>query len=131
MRALQFAARLNSFRSRSEDYWPLTHHEVTTLALLARAATVPGLNAVDLTYPDQLAGVDAGELRDRMAAGGLALNGYAMRYYTEPAFKLGAFTNPDADVRRKAIDLTRRGIDSMRAAGGRVMTLWLGQDGFD
>jgi xylose isomerase len=54
-----------------------------------------------------------------------------MRYYTDPAFKIGAFTNPDPAVRRKAIDLTRRGIDSMRAAGGRVMTLWLGQDGFD
>ena len=131
MRELQFAARLNSFRSRSEDYWPLKNHEVTTLDLLARAATVPGLNAVDLNYPDHLAGVDAGELKDRMAAGGLALNGYAMRYYTEPAFKLGAFTNPDAAVRRKAIDLTKRGIDSMRAAGGAVMTLWLGQDGFD
>ena len=26
---------------------------------------------------------------------GLAINGLAMRYYTNPAFKLGAFTNPD------------------------------------
>ena len=32
-----------------------------------------------------------------------------MRYYTNPAFKLGAFTNPDPAVRREAIDLTKRG----------------------
>ncbi len=34
-------------------------------------------------------------------------------------------------VRREAIDLTKRGIDAGRAAGTRMMTLWLGQDGFD
>ena len=54
-----------------------------------------------------------------------------MRYYSNPAFKRGAFTNPDAAVRREAIDLTKRGIDAARAMGAPMMTLWLGQDGFD
>ena len=54
-----------------------------------------------------------------------------MRYYSNPAFKIGAFTNPDPAVRREAIDLTKRGIDAARAAGANLMTLWLGQDGFD
>jgi xylose isomerase len=34
-------------------------------------------------------------------------------------------------VRREAIDLTKRGIDGAREAGVSLMTLWLGQDGFD
>ena len=42
---------------------------------------------------------------------GLGINGFAMRYYTNPAFKLGAFTNPDKKVRQEAIDLTKKGID--------------------
>ena len=54
-----------------------------------------------------------------------------MRYYSNPAFKIGAFTNPDPAVRREAIDLTKRGIDAAREAGSKLMTLWLGQDGFD
>ena len=54
-----------------------------------------------------------------------------MRYYSNPAFKIGAFTNPDPAVRREAIDLTKRGIDAAREAGCTLMTLWLGQDGFD
>ncbi|RWQ29190.1 MAG: hypothetical protein EOS20_33455, partial [Mesorhizobium sp.] len=58
-------------------------------------------------------------------------NGFAMRYYSNPAFKLGAFTNPDPAVRREAIDLTKAGIDAAREAGASLMTLWLGQDGFD
>ena len=62
---------------------------------------------------------------------GLAINGLAMRYYTNPAFKLGAFTNPDKSVRQEAIELTKRGIDAARAMGTDLMTIWLGQDGFD
>jgi sugar phosphate isomerase/epimerase len=54
-----------------------------------------------------------------------------MRYYRDDAFRLGAFTHPDAKIRREAIDLTKRGLDSLAAAGGRLMTLWMGQDGFD
>jgi len=62
---------------------------------------------------------------------GLAVSGLAMRYYSNPAYKRGAFTNPDASVRREAIDLTKRGIDAARAMGAPMMTLWLGQDGWD
>jgi sugar phosphate isomerase/epimerase len=61
----------------------------------------------------------------------MGLNGLAMRYYTDPGFRLGAFTNPDARVRQGALDLTRRGIDALAAMGGNLMTLWLGQDGVD
>jgi xylose isomerase len=54
-----------------------------------------------------------------------------MRYYTNPAFKLGAFTHPEEAVRREAIDLTKAGIDAAREGGSNLMTIWLGQDGFD
>jgi xylose isomerase len=69
----------------------------------------------------------AATLRDH----GLALNGLAMRYYGAPGLRLGAFTNPDRRVRQGAIDLTRRGCDACAEMGGGVMTLWLGQDGWD
>jgi xylose isomerase len=128
---MQFASRLNSFRVGAEDYWRHKNGKVTAFDLIERASTVPGLNAVDLNYPDHLEGVTDADMAQQLEKCGVALNGYAMRYYTEPTFKIGAFTNPDPTIRRKAIDLTRRGIDSMRAVGGTVMTLWLGQDGFD
>ena len=131
MHETKFAARLNSFKSGAGAYWPGKNQGVTALDLATRAATVPGLNAVDLNFPDHLEGVTAREFARRLAELGLTLNGFAMRYYSEPAFKLGAFTNPDPTIRRKAIDLTKRGIDAMREAGGDLMTLWMGQDGFD
>jgi xylose isomerase len=127
----RFAARLNSFKVGAEDYWKHKNSKVTTLDLIERAGTVAGLNAVDLNYPDHLEGLTETDLAEHLKARGIALNGYAMRYYSDKDFKLGAFTHPDAAIRRKAIDLTKRGMDSLRAAGGKIMTLWLGQDGFD
>jgi xylose isomerase len=91
---------------------------------------VDGLTDLDLNYPDHVAEKPS-ELMAKLSDMGLAINGFAMRYYTNPAFKLGAFTHPDESVRREAIDLTKAGIDAAREAGSNLMTIWLGQDGFD
>jgi xylose isomerase len=127
---LRFATRLNSFGSKPDAYWPGGHGKPTPLQLAERASTAQGLTDVDLNYPDHL-GTDARAVGDAIRNLGLAVNGLAMRYYSNPAFKIGAFTNPDPAVRREAIDLTKRGIDAARASGSNLMTLWLGQDGFD
>ncbi len=124
----RYAARLNSFKSSGG---PRGRNKPGVLGLLERAATVPGLNAVDLNCPDHLDGVDIKEMKHLLDGLGLSVNGFAMRYYSEPGFKLGAFTNPDAKLRRLAIDQTKRGIDQMQEVGGNLMTLWMGQDGFD
>lgn len=124
-----FATRLNSFASRPETEWPGLEGNPSAIQLAERAAKVGGLTHVDLNYPDHVASEPAiaGHIRDL----GLEVNGLAMRYYSNPAFKLGAFTNPDPAARREAIDLTKRGIDAAMAADAPMMTLWLGQDGFD
>ena len=116
----RYAARLNAFKGPDG-----------IAGMIARAAAVPGIDAADLNYPDHFADHDPGEMGALLADHDLALNGLAMRYYTEPGFRLGAFTNPDRAVRRRAIDLTRRGLDALGAMGGRLMTLWMGQDGVD
>ena len=127
---MRFATRLNSFAANPQAFWPGRSGKPTMLDMAERAATVEGLTDVDLNYPDHLAEGAAGVAR-RIGDLGLAINGLAMRYYTNPAFKLGAFTNPDPAVRREAIDLTKRG-HRRRPRGRRsLMTLWLGQDGFD
>ena len=128
--AHRFATRLNSFSSKPEAFWPAGHGKPTPLELAARASKVAGLTDVDLNYPDHL-GPDPRATGDAIRNLGLAVNGLAMRYYSNPAFKIGAFTNPDPAVRREAIDLTKRGVDAAREAGCNLMTLWLGQDGFD
>ena len=121
----KFATRLNSFKSK----WP-SDKKPTSIELIKRASKVEGLTHVDLNYPDH----NEPSIREISAITndcGLAINGLAMRYYTNPAFKLGAFTNPNKQVRQEAIDLTKAAIDALREIDSNLLTIWLGQDGFD
>lgn len=117
----RYAARLNAFKRPGGD----------VSDMLVGAAAVGGVDAADLNYPDHFAAHTPAQLADLLVGHGMALNGLAMRYYTDPGFKIGAFTNPDPAIRRNAVDLTKRGIDALAEMGGQVMTLWLGQDGVD
>ncbi len=127
----RYATRLNSFETRPELYWPGRTEKPGTFDLIERAASARGLTAVDINYPQQAAGISPSRMRERLGELDLVLNGYAMRYNGDPDFLAGAFTNPDPKIRQKAIDLSRRGLDEAREAGGKVLTLWLGQDGVD
>jgi xylose isomerase len=126
----RYASRLNSFASAPHLFWPSGSGAPSVADLVKRAATVQGLTHLDLNYPDHAAGSGAETVKIARDSG-LEINGFAMRYYTDPRFKRGAFSNPDAAVRRKAIDLTKAGMDAAAAAGVNLMTIWLGQDGFD
>ncbi len=130
MSTQKFATRLNSFASKAHDYWPDLQGKPTVMQMAERASTVSGLTDLDLNFPDHVE-ADVVKQAARLSDIGLGVNGLAMRYYTNPAFKLGAFTNPDPKIRREAIDLTKRGIDAARAVNANLMTIWLGQDGFD
>jgi sugar phosphate isomerase/epimerase len=117
----RYAARLNAFKTPGGS----------VAQMITGAGRVGGLSAADLNYPDHFAAHDPATLSRLLADQGLALNGLAMRYYSEAGFRLGAFTHPDPGLRRAAIELTKCGIDACAAMGGSQMTLWLGQDGFD
>src|SRR4051794_15218136 len=130
MTSPRFATRLNSFGSAPQLFWPDLKGKPTMIQMVERAATAKGLTDLDLNFPDHV-GEDPQALARRINDQGLAINGLAMRYYTNPGFKRGAFTNPDKSVRREAVELTKRGIDAARAMGVNLMTVWLGQDGFD
>ena len=54
-----------------------------------------------------------------------------MRYYSDPGFKLGAFTHPESRIRQAAIDLTKSAMDVLEETGGDLLTIWLGQDGWE
>ena len=131
LQSLPFATRLNSFGSNPGLFWPELSGKPSILQMVQRAATVEGLTVLDLNYPDHLAGTAPGDLASQIRDQGLEISGLAMRYYGIPEMRLGAFTNPDPAVRRRALDLTRRGVDAAAACGAPMMTLWLGQDGFD
>ncbi|MES2844010.1 MAG: sugar phosphate isomerase/epimerase family protein [Pseudomonadota bacterium] len=117
----RYATRLNAFKTGKSGI----------ADMIARAGSVGGLDAADLNFPDHFETHSPSELADLLGVQGMALNGLAMRYYSDPGFRLGALTHPDARVRQAAIDVTRAGMDALAAMGGKTLTIWLGQDGFD
>lgn len=119
--APRYATRLNAFKVKGGS----------VAEMIAGAGRVGGLDAADLNFPDHFEAHSPAQLGRMLADQGMVLNGLAMRYYTEAGFKLGAFTHPDRAVRAAAIDLTKRGLDACAEMGGRLMTLWMGQDGYD
>ena len=121
----KFATRLNSFKSN----W-YSSQKPTVRDLIKRASKAKGLTHVDLNFPDHTEPslIDIAKITKDS---GLSINGLAMRYYTNPSFKLGAFTNPNKKVRQEAIDLTKKAIDGLREINSNLLTIWLGQDGFD
>ena len=108
MSELKFATRLNSFSSGAHLYWPDLQGKPSVLQMIARAGTAKGLTHLDLNYPQHITS-DISTMRQAIADAGLAVNGMQMRW-DAPQFKIGAFTNPEAKIRREAIELTKRGI---------------------
>jgi len=131
LQSLPFATRLNSFASHPKIFWPNIAGKPTPIQMVQRAATVDGLTVLDLNFPDHFLNTEPAELARQIRGEGLEISGLAMRYYSVREFALGAFTNPDPVVRRKAIDLTKRGSDAAADCEAPMLTLWLGQDGFD
>ena len=57
-----YATRLNGFKADAATAFA-GRNRITTLDLIERAATVPGLSAVDFNYPDHLEGLTPRDLR--------------------------------------------------------------------
>lgn len=101
----------------------------TTLENIALAGTVEDLSVVDINYPFS-PGVTIDEVKDALKDAGLGVIGITPEIYLRKFVK-GAFTNPDAKVRREALDLMNEASDIVRELGADYVKIWPGQDGWD
>lgn len=88
-----------------------------------------GLTHVDLNYPEHCAGITAPEMKAKLEAHDLKLNGCALRFRQD--FINGDLGNADPKLAAEALKLCYEACDYCREAGGDTVTIWLGHDGFD
>ena len=88
-----------------------------------------GLDYVDLNYPEHVEGIEASDMNGMLAKNNLKLNGVALRFRNE--FINGELGNADSKIAADALNLCKQAADYCRDAGGKVVTVWLGFDGFD
>jgi L-rhamnose isomerase/sugar isomerase len=68
---------------------------------------------------------DYGELRSFAQELGLTIGAVNANLFQDPDYKLGSITNPDPDVRRKALDHLRECLEIASALGSSAQSLWL------
>jgi len=114
------ATRLNSFRTSGRG----------VADAIRAAASVEGLTALELNYPQHLAQLGAGELSALLAETGLRLTGLNLRF-EDPDFARGAFTSPSTAARAKAIGIAIEAVDLAAEFGAEHVVLWMADDGWD
>jgi xylose isomerase len=113
-------------RYATDGYGPA----IDTQQAIELAGQVGDLAVVDLTYPFDPVDLPASQVGDALKRAGLRAIAVTPQIYTR-RFSRGAFTNPDAAVRREAIELVAQAAAVARELGCDYVKLWPGQDGWD
>lgn len=114
---MNYAGRFNSFIFKGQNVYDA----------IEAYKRMDGITHLEFNYPEHIQGYDLDELKKAIAP--LKVNGFAVRWRKE--WLRGNFTNPDPELRRKAIQMSKDAADICRELGGSVITLWFENDGFD
>lgn len=99
-------------------------------ALFTRAATVEGLDAVDLVMDRDLMSRRE-EIKEHLARTGLSVGSLAVDIFANPIYGKGSLSSTDPAVRSQAIADAKAVMDFAAEIGCGIVTLWPGQDGYD
>jgi xylose isomerase len=119
----QYATRLNSFRAERAGTLGVS-------AALDVIASVPGISAVELNYPQHFPPGSESTVLDHAKRAGLEVTAINLRF-DRPLFADGAFTNPAEDHRRRATAISCDAVDLAASIGVDHVILWMGPDGYD
>jgi xylose isomerase len=102
---------------------------VNTLEAIRRAGEVGSLAVLDVNYPFE-PGITTQQVKAELERANLRALAITPAIYTKK-FCRGAFTNPDPETRRAAIQLCKDAIPVARELGAHYVKFWPGQDGYD
>lgn len=100
------------------------------LEMIDLAGQVGDLSVVDINYPFPGGETDIEAVEAALKRNDLSVIGITPEIYTRK-FAKGAFTNPDAGVRRAANEMITDAAGIVRRFGAKYVKLWPGQDGWD
>jgi xylose isomerase len=102
---------------------------VSLLQAIDMAGAVGDLSVVDINAPWS-GDISVDQVEAALKKNNLGVIGITPEIYTRE-FRKGAFTNPDAGVRRRAHELCTDAANLVRRFGADYVKLWPGQDGWD
>ena len=114
---MNYAGRMNSFILKGQNVFDA----------IEAYKKMDGITHLEFNYPEHIEGYDLEELKKAIIP--LKVNGFAVRWRRD--FLDGNLTNPNDDLRQRAIQMVKDATDICKELGGTVITLWLENDGFD
>jgi xylose isomerase len=126
----KFSAGLWVFAQSEEKYGGYVG-SWTVPEQIKAAATVPGLKGLELIAPLHVSAENVKEIKACMEDAGLTTVAVNPYLWTEPQWRRGALSSPDAAVRAQAVERAKMSIDVGRELGCDKMDLWPGEDGWD
>jgi xylose isomerase len=88
------------------------------------------LDGLEYHYPGEVNEENVEEILSVLKEHGMALPVVAAGLPPDPTYSLGAFINPDGELRRQGIDTLRRGIDLCSEIGANFI-IWPGAEGYN
>jgi len=121
-----FGSRLNSMKDRPE-LWPNPVDNVKEW--VKRQGTIRGLDCIDFNYPQHFESWTVAEAKKSLDDAGLCAGSVCLRYPSK--FARGAMNHPDENLRREAIEMTKKAADVAKELGCNEVVVWSAYDGYD
>ena len=122
-------AVLTPFFGLLRDRFCEYQHPLPIADKLRRASEVPGVEGVEVIFPDEVG--EAAQIADQLDRLGLAVAAVNVNLKGDRAFQHGALSSPDAGVRGRAVELLREGTRLARELGAARITCAPLADGYD
>jgi xylose isomerase len=117
------------FFGRMRDRFCEYGEDLTVTQRLERIAAGPGVDGVEIVYPQELR--DLTTVKATLERLKLEVAAVNVNVKSDPEFVRGALGSPDAAVRRKAVDYLKRGKEAAVALGAQRVTCCPLADGSD
>jgi len=92
---------------------------------------IEGISGIEVTYPGDVNEENANRVRELLLKHKLTISSMGVELVCDKEWKNGSFSSKDEKDRIKAIELTKKAMDLAQIMNIPVVSLWLGQDGFD
>jgi sugar/nucleoside kinase (ribokinase family)/sugar phosphate isomerase/epimerase len=125
-----FGSRINSMKDRLDLVEPSMLPLSTPRDYLRRMATICGLGCVDFNFPQHFDGYwTPEEAKKALDEVNLVAGAVCLRYPSK--FARGAMNHPNAELRREAIEITKKAAEAARILGCNEVVVWSAYDGYD
>ncbi|HLG75107.1 MAG TPA: sugar phosphate isomerase/epimerase family protein [Ktedonobacteraceae bacterium] len=95
------------------------------------AGSIEGISGLEMHHPTEISDTTYKTLKKLADDLGLAIVMVTPHLWVDPRFRYGQFSNPDARLRRAALDFAKHTLDIAHEMGAEFVCYWPAQDGYE